>query len=224
MADSSSRSLLQSYNDPATANQKAWIVSKKTPWKTPVLALAILTLHAACIVATVFVLLSSHKDKVSTWTVQPSVLLALLQGIYIVSLGALFGLGVAVTWWRSIQHGTTLKRLHYIHSGSNLFNLAPAIKAGSDSRRVALVALLLLLVKLAVGPLAQQATHSNIQEVSRRTDLDIQLTKEIPDGYFGTQSQLDARGLQSIQGALLNQTMYTLDQPKVRLLNIGDVG
>ncbi|KAF2735724.1 hypothetical protein EJ04DRAFT_575877 [Polyplosphaeria fusca] len=215
MADSSSRSLLQPYSDGSTAKQSAWI-SKKSPWKIPVLVLSILTLQIGCILATVIVLLSSHKDKASSWKIQPSVLLAFLCGLYLVLLGSLVSIGIAVTWWRSITHGTTLRRLHHIHSGSNLLDLIPAIRAGHDARRVALIAFLLLLVKLAVGPLAQQATQVKDQELAKRINMDIQIAGEIPDGYFGTQSSLNAQGTHAIQGALLNQSLVTLDQPKYR--------
>ena len=147
MADSSSRSLLQPHGDSPDKRYPG----QRSRYITPAYILITLTLLVACVILTVIILIKAHKNPIQSWNVQPVVLLSLASGLYTVLLGGLFALGVTITWWRSIGHGTTLSRLQHIHASSSPVDLLPALRSGSYARRVALVSLIVLLVKITVG-------------------------------------------------------------------------
>ncbi|KAF2107622.1 hypothetical protein BDV96DRAFT_606456 [Lophiotrema nucula] len=206
MADSSSRSLLQPHGDSLDKRYPA----RRSRYKTPTYILATLTLLVACIVLTVVILIKANQDPVKSWSVQPTVLLSLVSGFFAVLLGGLFALGVAITWWRSIGHGTTLSRLQHIHAGANPVDLIPALQSGSYARRVALVSVIVLLVKVSVGPLTQRSIRPRDQDIARRVDMNIHIAQEIQDGYYGTQFDLTQGLVKNLQKTILSRNMTTL--------------
>ncbi|KAF2268352.1 hypothetical protein CC78DRAFT_21635 [Lojkania enalia] len=210
MADSSSRSLLQPRAE-SPRKKSAWI-GKKSAYKTPLLIFFLLTLLAASIVISVIILLKSHKDRVKSWRVQPSVLLSIMTGLYALVLSGLFAFGVVVTWWRSIANGTTLNRLQNIYAGAIPTNFVPAFRVGREARRVALAALVVLIVDLAVGPLMQRSTKPRNLSITSRVPMDIHLAREIPDGYFGRGDRLSSRGINKVQGTILANGIATSEE------------
>src|SRR5271155_3165279 len=75
-----------------------------TPWSAMILILIML----ACMGASAGIIIGSDKQAVASWKVQPAVLLAVLSSILNYALSAALSISVAVTWWRSVFHGTTL--------------------------------------------------------------------------------------------------------------------
>ncbi|KAF2788520.1 hypothetical protein K505DRAFT_328876 [Melanomma pulvis-pyrius CBS 109.77] len=207
MADNSSRSLLAPHGEYSKA-RSAWTGERST-YKTPLFVFTLLVLLVGSIISSAAILLKSHEEPVDSWRVQPSVLLSFLCGVYAITLGGLFTTGVAITWWRSLAHGTTLKRLHFISTGADPKDLVPAFLAGSDARRVVLAALVVFIAKLSIGPFTQRATRPRPHDVTRNVDMNIHFTNEIPDGWFGSWGSFHGRGLRAAQDTFLNSSMAT---------------
>ncbi|KAF2006764.1 hypothetical protein P154DRAFT_224468 [Amniculicola lignicola CBS 123094] len=207
MADNTSRHLLQPYG--SASNPKRTWRSKASARKSPMLVLPPFAILCGSIIMMIVVLVSSNKDPVSDWSVQPSVFVALLTGIYTVILSGLFMYGVTVTWWKSIANGTTLKNLHFIHAAASPTEFISAVMAGSEATKVALAALLVFVVRLSIGPISQRATESRNQDITKDLTMNIHLANEIPDGWFGKWGHFDSRGIRMLQDTLLDLNITT---------------
>lgn len=183
MADTSTRSLLPRDDYPKSHGTRP---GRRDPYKLPFLILAFLVPLVGCIIASTVVLLTSDDDLLGNWSIRPSVLLSILASVYTILIGGLFATGVVVVWWRSIAHGTTLKRLHFIHAGASPKDTHQAIIAGGNARRVALAALCVFSLKLALGPILQRATKTVIEDVTDDFNITFSLAQNIPDGSFGS--------------------------------------
>src|SRR5436190_13994465 len=80
------------------------------PW----LAMILISTIVACMGASASVIIVSDKQRVVLWKIQPTVLLAIMSSVLNVALSTALSISVAIAWWRSALHGTTLARLHYI--------------------------------------------------------------------------------------------------------------
>jgi hypothetical protein len=209
MADGSSRSLLAPARE-YTKNQSAWRGQRST-YKLPTLIFTFLTLLVACIIASIFILLRSHEHPVGSWAIRPSILLSIMAGIYPIALSGLFTAGVAVVWWRSITHGTTLKTLHYINAGASPKDIPGAFLAGGHARRVALGALVVFTAKLTIGPFLQQATKPELRDITRDITMSIRIASEIPDGAFGTISAINTWGIDIQQNTFFGYNLTVED-------------
>lgn len=207
MADKSSRSLLNLHG--ASSKPRDARIRKRSAYKTLWTIILLLALLIGCIIASVAILLKSHQDSAKSWKLQPSVLLSFLSGVYAAALSGLFTTGIAITWWRSITHGSTLKQLHYISAGMSPVDIVPAFLAGSGARRVALAALVILITNLTVGPLTQRSTRPRSHDVSKSIEMSMQLAQQIPDGWFGSGRTFYNRGLHVAQGTFLNSSLTT---------------
>ena len=76
--------------------------------------MGLLLLVLACMVACASIIAISDLQEVTSWKIQPTVLLAVLSSILNFALATTLSISVAIFWWRSALHGTTLERLHYI--------------------------------------------------------------------------------------------------------------
>lgn len=189
MADSSYRSLLTPPDE--LSKRRTTKPGHQNSFKTPLYAFSLLILLVGCIAASVTILLTSHEDHVKEWKFRPSVWLSFLASVYTIALGALFFIGVAVTWWRSLAHGTTLKRLHFISAGATPKDFGAAFMAGGHARRVALAAMIVFVVEVAIGPITQRATRPKNRIVSQEVEMNVRIAEIIPDGYYGHWDHFD---------------------------------
>ncbi|PSN71691.1 hypothetical protein BS50DRAFT_657388 [Corynespora cassiicola Philippines] len=210
MTDGSAKSLLAPYGD--LTKPYRGLSGARNAYKTPLAILFLFIVLVGTMGAAAVVLLASHESPVGRWRVQPSVLLAILTGVYIVTLAALLSVGVAITWWRSFINGTSLRKLHYIHAGAGASDYIPAIAAGGSARRVALAAFVVFAAKLAVGPLLQRSTGVVLRNVAQDADMQIRIADDIPEGYFGTQSRLSAKGVRASQQTLSGPNLTTTSE------------
>jgi hypothetical protein len=207
MADSSYRSLLTPPEE--LSKRRSSRPGHESSFKTPLYAFSLLILLLGCIAASVTVLITSHEEHVKAWKFQPSVWLSFLTSVYTIGLGALFFIGVAVTWWRSLTHGTSLKRLHFISAGATPEDFGAAFMAGGHARRVALAAMIVFIVKVAIGPIMQRATRPKNQTVSSEVDMNIYIAETIPDGWYGRWNHFDYTAINIFQETLLVNTTIT---------------
>lgn len=206
MADSSNstRNLLPSHGRPSQSS-----IRQQNPGKTPWLAILCIILLMASVVVSIAIVSLSHHQPVASWKISPAVLLSVMSSIFVLTLEVLVAIGLTICWWRSAANGTTLKRLHYIWDGSNLLNLVPATMAGVDTRKVALIAVVIAVAKFATGPLLQRSTHSGNHLVGEDVTIKMHIAQQIPDGWFGTQGIAGAPGFASLQEWYLNNTIST---------------
>ncbi|KAF2496769.1 hypothetical protein BU16DRAFT_341390 [Lophium mytilinum] len=183
--------------------------ARHTPWLAFILIFCILS----SMIVSIAIVTASDNDSVKNWRFQPAVLLSIMTSIFIVSLEGLVAIGLAISWWRSIANGTTLKRLHFIWNGSNMLNIIPAFMAGVDTRKVAFAALAIALAKFINGPLLQRATRARIFKIQSDIPMSMLIAPKIPNGWFGTHSVDTAPGLQTMQNWYLNTTFSTSATP-----------
>ncbi|KAJ4292506.1 hypothetical protein N0V90_009168 [Kalmusia sp. IMI 367209] len=197
MADHPSRTLLT----PPSRSTKSQSISKgqRTRYKLPCITFSLVATLIGCITASIVILLTSHEDPVQVWRIRPAIWLSILAGVYAIALGGLFSIGVAVIWWRSIAHGTTIERLHFVHAGASPQDILPAFLAGAHARRVAVAALTVFAAKLAIGPMLQRSTRPMTHEAKRNIQMNIELAPEIPEEWFGTQDLFSNNGIWTSQ-------------------------
>lgn len=216
MADpyTSTRNLLPSHGRPPQSHARHQNL-RQTPW----LVIFCIVVLLASMVVSIAIIALSNDQPVKRWKIQPAVLLSVMSSIFTLTLEALVAIGLAICWWRSAAHGTTLKRLHYIWNGMNVLNFVPAVIAGVDTRKVALTAAAIALAKFANGPLLQRATHTRNPEIAVDVQMKIHLAQQIPDGHFGPRDDgpfgasvfLDQNSLASLQEWYFNTTLTTFN-------------
>ncbi|ORY15701.1 hypothetical protein BCR34DRAFT_598219 [Clohesyomyces aquaticus] len=204
MADNPSRSLL------ADSKTRGLPTGKRNTRKLPLLVATFTALSLACTFGTILTLVISNDDEVTRWKIRVSVYVGFFQGLYNILLGGLLSLGVAITWWRTIQHGTTLKRLHYIQASASPKDFWAGMKAGSAARKVALVAMLIFIVKLSNNPIAQRATKTRSQMVPKERGMIMHIANRIEDGWYGHQGTFEK--IPVLQTTLLNTSIPTENQ------------
>jgi hypothetical protein len=78
---------------------------KPTPWRPgfftrfPWLGFAALILSLMCMAGGLFVLVSSNQQPVTSWTLQPTVILAILSAVFNASLAFALAQGAEISWW-----------------------------------------------------------------------------------------------------------------------------
>jgi hypothetical protein len=143
--------------------------------------LALLTV-LFCAGSDAVILWKSDGQAVNSWTVSPSVLLAILSAVANVCLQYAHSQGVVIAWWRKALHGGKLVDLHhYWESGDGIW---AAVTSGKGINKVSLATMIASAVVFD-GPLLQRA--SNIVSISATVDVNVttSIAEEIPNGYTG---------------------------------------
>ncbi|KAM7189075.1 hypothetical protein V8F20_010283 [Naviculisporaceae sp. PSN 640] len=192
------------------------------------LSLIAMLLCAAASSATIAL---SHNAPISSWRVQPSVLLSIFSAASNVAFASALATGVAVRYWLSVSRGASLSQLHYIweHGHSGLVGFFSGLKAGSHARKVVLLATLASTCQFITAPLLQRSTHTEVQERKSQDVLRMDLASEIPDGWMGN---IDAnrlvigfrRGMVQTQRWWKNETMLTRNETGYRCEGDSEAG
>jgi hypothetical protein len=88
-------------------------------------------------------------------------------------------------------------------------DMAPAFLAGSDARRVAAAALVVLITRLTVGPFTQRSIGPRQHNISRDIQMNMGIAQQVPDKWFGTQEVFHNQGVHAAQGMFLNSSLIT---------------
>ncbi|KAK0672203.1 hypothetical protein QBC41DRAFT_35469 [Cercophora samala] len=152
-----------------------------TPWLEIVALSAILI----CIICSTVVVTVSHDKEVTTWRISPAVWLAIFSAISNVAFSSALATGIAVRFWLRASDGTQLSQLHYIWDHGRGLGFWPAIKSGSEARKVALVCTIAYLVQFSSGPLFQRSTHTLSQSRVVQQNMFFDIANRIPDGWSG---------------------------------------
>jgi hypothetical protein len=140
----------------------------------------------ACMGASAGIIVASNGQTISSWKIEPAVLLAVLSSIWNYSLGAVFGISVSITWWRTASRGTTLESLHYIWNQGAVLNPISALRSSAAARKVVLLAWLVVSVQIANNPLWQRSTHIGTENVVVQDSMTLDMTPRLPDGWLGS--------------------------------------
>ncbi|GAB1315572.1 hypothetical protein MFIFM68171_05782 [Madurella fahalii] len=155
---------------------------KWTPW----LGIVSLTTMLACTVASAIVVAASHDKEVGSWKIQPAVWLAIFSAISNIAFSSALATGIAVCFWLRAELGSELSQLHYIWDHGRGIGFLSAFRAGSDARKVALLATAAYIVQFASGPLLQRATYQVTEDRVNQGVMFLDISNRIPDGWYGT--------------------------------------
>jgi hypothetical protein len=143
--------------------------------------LALITV-VLCAGADAVILYKSDGKEVDTWTVSPSIILAILSAVANICLRFAFAQGVVIAWWRkTLRCGTLYDLSRYWESGDSI------LAAAMPWRGFNLVALATLLASAVVfdGPLLQRASTVVSMPVSRPVNVTAFIAQELPYGATG---------------------------------------
>ncbi|KAK4161705.1 hypothetical protein QBC43DRAFT_302685 [Cladorrhinum sp. PSN259] len=160
-----------------SASLLAW-----TPW---VDVLTILTI-VLCATASAIVVCVANDKEVDTWRIKPAVWLAILSAMSNIAFSSALATGIAVRFWLQASKGTTLSQLHYIWDHGRGLGFLPAIRAGSEARRVTLISVLAYLLQFTGSPLLQRSTYQETHDKAMQVPMYFDLANRIPDGWFGS--------------------------------------
>lgn len=126
--------------------------------------------------------MASHDRPVNSWTVQPTVYLAIAAAISNSAVAFAHARAVPVAWWYRASRGSTIASLDQQWHAS--FSVAYCMRR---IRHVTLVLAATILVSLMVidGPLLQRASSVVVATQSNLVSLEFSLTPELPTGMSG---------------------------------------
>lgn len=140
----------------------------------------------ACMAASAGITIISNNQAVTSWKVNPTVLLAFLSSIWSSSITVVLTISITITWWRCASHGATLETLHCIWNKGFGLGRFSALCSSISAGRVAVSAWLVILVQIAHNPLLQHATRTVIAEAVVPDNITLAMSPQIPDGWMGT--------------------------------------
>ncbi|KAL8787562.1 MAG: hypothetical protein Q9213_002124 [Squamulea squamosa] len=163
------------------------IPGKGNPWRpgffrrAPWLGLSALLGAFAGVVGAVIILYLSDGKPIHSWSVQPTVYLAISSAVTNILLHFALTQAVTVAWWqRALQKDTTIADLHRNWDyGQSLW---AALTSGRHFSTIALASILVALVPIN-GPLLQRASRIQQGHFEQMTDVRVNIVAEIPEGY-----------------------------------------
>ena len=153
---------------------------RQAPW-APWVGLFSLVTILVCALGAVGIVVASNNQTVDSWAIQPAVLLAILSSVLNIAFISALTPGLAVRFWLRAVRGTTLSQLHHIWNARGM-GIVGALRAGSESRRVAVVSALIYIIQFANGPLLQRSTYQVGRGSSTVQPLSLDLAPNIPEG------------------------------------------
>ncbi len=139
-----------------------------------------LVLAFFCIAACVAVLVISDSQPISSWRVQPTVLLVIFSTVANTVLAFALAEGVTLSWWKRALDGGTLRGLHeHYKSGTSVW------ASLSNIRRFNMVGFACIMTMLVAvdGPLLQRASSVTTQVLEDAVAIQATIAPELPNGY-----------------------------------------
>ncbi|KAH8699031.1 hypothetical protein BGW36DRAFT_358540 [Talaromyces proteolyticus] len=143
------------------------------------------TITLLCMGASAGIVIYSNNKLVSSWSIDPSVLLALVSSVWSGSLGRILMISVTIAWWRYAISGATLETLHYIWKHGFGLKSISAFFSNSTTQKIALLAWLVTLAQIIHNPLLQRSTRTTASEIVVPDNITMNIKQQIPDGWFG---------------------------------------
>ena len=133
-----------------------------------------------CTIGSIVVLRLSDGKSVSSWSIQPTVWLALASALSNSSLRFAFSQGVTISWWGKVLGGGTLRELHqHWDYGTSIW---ASLSAG---RNINFIAIASILVTGAIidGPLLQRASSVRQRTLQSSVPIAASIAPQLPKGY-----------------------------------------
>ncbi|KAK4461707.1 hypothetical protein QBC42DRAFT_88899 [Cladorrhinum samala] len=172
-----------------SASLLAW-----APW----LDLIILVTIVLCATASAIVVSVSDDKEVDSWRIKPAVWLAIFSAMSNIAFSSALATGIAVRFWLQASNGTSLSQLHYIWDHGRGLGFLPAVKAGSEARRVTLISVLAYILQFSGSPLLQRSTATTTQDRVLSVPMFFDMANRIPDGWFGSWTQRPNTGARGV--------------------------
>lgn len=135
---------------------------------------------AGCIGAWIAIVHVSSGARVSSWTVQPAVYLAIAVAIANILINYALSQGATIFWWRrAMRQESTLGDLHRDWKYSSFLG---ALKAGRQVSVMAVATLLVAVVPIN-GPLLQRASRPGVTVLNMNRTLTFDASPEVPFGF-----------------------------------------
>lgn len=132
------------------------------------------------IIASIVVLSKADGQPISSWTISPTVYLALFMTVLNLLTRFAFNQGATIAWWRKTLHGGSVTDLH--HSWSHADGFWSALFAGRRFNFVTLGSIAATLVVID-QPLIQRAVTVTTAQRNSTIDAAFSVAPEIPWGY-----------------------------------------
>ncbi|OQO02797.1 hypothetical protein B0A48_11080 [Cryoendolithus antarcticus] len=148
----------------------------------PLAGIAALCLTVGCSAFALAILIASNNQPVDTWTVQPTVYIAVAAAIANTSIAFAYGRAVPIAWWYQASKGATIRALEQRWQiGSSV---SQAVRYGRRLTWTTGVAILVA-VMIVDGPLLQRASKVVSATQTSMVELNISLAPELPTGFSG---------------------------------------
>lgn len=183
------------------------------PWT----GIASLLVMIFCAIAAAIVVGVSQGKYANTWSIQPSVALAIIFAVSNIAFNSAMATGIAVRFWLYASRDAHLSQLHYIWEHGRGFGFLSALRAGSEARTVAVLATIAYITQFASGPLVQRSVAQMVTSSESTQSLYMDVAKRIPDGWFGSMYGDHVigflNGIPQQQATERNSSMYTREDP-----------
>ena len=133
-----------------------------------------------CTVGSIVALKLSDGKSVSSWTIQPTVWLALASALGNSSLKYAFSQGVTISWWGKVLQGGTLRELH--QDWDYGMSIWASLTAGRNTNFVA-IASILVSGAIIDGPLLQRASSVRQRTIQSSVPIMASIAPQLPKGY-----------------------------------------
>ena len=155
---------------------------RNTPW----LAMSAILLAIVCTIASAIVIVVSNNQPVSSWRVQPAVLLAIISSTSNLTLAFALSSANTITWWRNALHGTTISQLYYIWNPIRHWrSLKSAISSSVDYRKIFFTTIIVSIANLATAPLFQRASYVRNGLIAKNITFEASMAEWLPTSYIG---------------------------------------
>jgi len=150
----------------------------------PLLGMLALLVAACSVLFSLAILVASNNKPTDSWSVQPTVYLAVASALANSAMRFAYAQAVVVAWWYLASKGATIRALEdqWNASVSVFHALLPSKGSKSLFVRMATVFVTLMIVD---GPLLQKASSVVVATQSEMVKLDFALAPELPFGFSG---------------------------------------
>jgi hypothetical protein len=165
------------------------------------------------------VLVVSNEHPISSWAVQPSVLLAIASTVANILIRYSLSEGLAIAWWTEAMrnNGTRVVDLHNAWAFGTSLTKAPP--SGASFNLIALAGIAVALVPIN-SPLLQRASTVTTKLVTQPLTLNIPVAQEFSIGYTGI---ITGRG-HAVAMTTSNFSAIVKDFSANTLVNVTDSG
>ncbi|KAK6440510.1 hypothetical protein LTR95_003268 [Oleoguttula sp. CCFEE 5521] len=148
----------------------------------PLAGLAALCLTVGCSAFALAILIASNNQPVDSWTVQPTVYIAVAAAIANTAVAFAYGRAAPIAWWYQASKGATIRTLE------QRWQIGSSVSQAVHHRRRlswTICVAILVAVMIIDGPLLQRASKLVSATRTSVVSLNFSLAPELPPGFSG---------------------------------------